>query len=522
MFSSTPSSSKDYWLYPTSAVWNCRKTRSFVLYLHLQETMMQGKFTFPDLDVLDSPLLSAAPLTAVFSNIPGSAIAEKIFNDPESWGDDEDDRDFPEDVDADQVAWLTEELEKVRGKAAGIGHHDSKPNSLLASPPIALASRLLKRDSSIAWKGTGLGKRGAVRPISLAALFEHSTEDFSGEIQQQLSKILESGNIPHHIRYPHSSALSPPSTGGTSSTLDSPLQIQTASSIGNGGDRSPSPVTIYSASATLSFLEWYGIYPDSPRLDLSAMRSIQPRSARLKAAPALQIPSSRRPSRPPSTLENPETPVARKVTNRRSSSVPPPGLDVPADVVPIMRPATPPAPARTRTPTPPPLTRSPSPTLIQPQPVQAVVAGNPPVRPTHMRTDSLGVEHGQSQVRRQSPQHTQSLQRSDSGPGSRRRLPSIPPESKPCSRSSTPVPAVQQPLPRSQNPISMPAYSNLSAAVQDPIIQQAQLQSLRPAVRSPQCGPAGPRTRGRGSRDSAGTPGMSAGAMVHRPPVLRL
>ena len=79
--------------------------------------MMPGKINFPDLDVLDSPLLSAAPMTAMFSNIPGSAIAEKIFNDPESWGDDdEDEGDFPADVDAEQVAWLTEELERMRGR----------------------------------------------------------------------------------------------------------------------------------------------------------------------------------------------------------------------------------------------------------------------------------------------------------------------------------------------------------------------------------------------------------------------
>ena len=504
---------KDYWLSPASTVWNCNKSRSFVYYLHLQATMMTRKFNYPDLDVLDSPLMSSAPLTAVFSNIPGSAIAERIFNDPESWGDDDDDDgDFPEDMDIEQLTFWEEELELVREKPTGV--QDIKGNTLVTTPASALPQRLLKRDPSIAWKGKALGKRGAVRPISLAALFEHTKEDFSGEMQQQLSKILDSGGIPHHIRYPHSSALSPPSTSDTTSTLDSPLQIQTASSVGSGGDKSPSPVAIYSASATLSFLEWYGIYPDSPRLDLHAVRAMQPKSARFKA-PILQIPSPRRPSRPTSMLGTPlaETPVARQL--KRSSSVPPPGLDIPADVPPATQPVNPPAP--TRLPTPPARTRSPSPIPHHSHPVTDAL----PTLPTPAPELPSTKERGRSLITGAPPPYTQTLTRSDSAPSSRRRLPSIPPNSTSSSRSSTPVHMESAaPVPRSRacsrNGTPPPAPSATTQSHNSP--------ALRPSsVRSIQSGPAGPRTRARGSRDSAGTPGISATtAAYYRPPELRL
>ncbi|KJA24700.1 hypothetical protein HYPSUDRAFT_38403 [Hypholoma sublateritium FD-334 SS-4] len=478
--------------------------------------MMARNFNYPDLDVLESPLMSSAPLTAVFSNIPGSAIAERIFNDPESWGDDDDDDgDFPED---EQLTFWAEELEIAREKSTGV--QDSKGNALVATHASALPQRLLKRDPSIVWKGKALGKRGAVRPISLAALFEHTTEDFSGEIQQQLTKILDSGGIPHHIRYPHSSALSPPSTSDTTSTLDSPLQIQTASSVGSGGDKSPSPVAIYSASATLSFLEWYGIYPDSPRLDLHAVRSMQPKSARFKA-PTLQIPSPRRPSRPASMLGTPlaETPVARQL--KRSSSVPPPGLDIPADVQPETRPANPPA--RTRSPTPPARTHSPSP-IPRSQQVRAAATVLPPL-PTPAPVLPPNKERGRSLVPTEPPPYSQTLSRSDSAPSSRRRLPSIPPESTSSSQSSTPSrppvhieSSAQASRPRacSRNATPPPVPCTAAQGHNSPALRLS-------SVRSPQSGPAGPRTRGRGSRDSSGTPGISViTATYYRPPGLKL
>ena len=63
-----------------------------------------------ELDNLDSPLVSPSPLTSV-GGIPGSAIAEKIFNDPDSW-----DNPLEQDLDAAdlEMAWLAEEVEKLK------------------------------------------------------------------------------------------------------------------------------------------------------------------------------------------------------------------------------------------------------------------------------------------------------------------------------------------------------------------------------------------------------------------------
>ncbi|KAF8183639.1 hypothetical protein BJ912DRAFT_975974 [Pholiota molesta] len=499
--------------------------------------MLRGRFNYPDLDILDSPLVSSAPFTAAFSNIPGSAIAEKIFNDPESWGDDDEDHgDFPEDVDGEQLAWVTEELEKVVGKVAGNELHASTTNapaprekgSLVPAslPPHLQAS--LKRDPSIAWKG--IGKRGPVRPISLTGLFENSNEDFSDEIQQQLSKILESGGIPHHLRpYPHSSALSPPSTSGTTSTLDSPLQIQTAHSAGNRDD--PSPINIYSASATLSFLEWYGIYPDSPRLN--GRRSImQPKSA-LQKTPLLHVPSPRHASRPPSLLVTPLANPYVAPPAKRASSVPPPGLDIPADVQSELQEVS--SSRRSRSPTPLRRARSPSPMGARPQPALSVIETLP--------ARAVSIERGRSLQHTAPPPYSRaaSLQRSDSAP-SRRRLPTIPPESGSESRSSTPpVPvqtgaAVVRPPSRTATPPRAPSVrppSRTATPPRAPSVRppsrtatppQALASAIGPrtpsSIRSPPCGPAGPRTRARG-RDSTGAPSIAA-TMGHRPPVLRL
>ncbi|PPQ86265.1 hypothetical protein CVT26_004906, partial [Gymnopilus dilepis] len=235
-----------------------------------------ARFNIPDLDMLDSPLVSPTPIS--LSGIPGSALAERIFNDPESWEDNDDDMsDIPEDIDVsaeDEFEWLAEEIEKavVVGTAGGALHAaDSK------------AGELVPAENRKSWKG--IGKRASVRPISLAALFEHSRDSFSGDIQQQISKIFDSSGIPYHTGPPKSSSLlsSSLSSSTSASTLDSPMP-STSTSDSESQLSSPSPVIVNSASATLSFLEWYGIYPDSPL----------PKSARFRAPLLkLQVPSPR-------------------------------------------------------------------------------------------------------------------------------------------------------------------------------------------------------------------------------------
>lgn len=552
------------------------------------------KFNYPDLDVLDSPLMSPNPLSAILGNVPGSAIAERIFNDPDSWEDtDADDSDFPVDVDGqDQLAWLTEEIEKFKAgmDSARLEDSPSTPTdkdkislSLVETPTSgttpALVPKnrvsLIRGDANAGWKG--IGKKGNVRPISLAALFEHSDDDFSSEIQLQLSKILESGGIPHHIRpIPHSSALSPPSTSGSSSTLDTPLHLHTASSAGRSGPESPSPISVYSASATLSFLEWYGIYPDSPRLDLAGRR-MQPKSARLQA-PVLQVPSPRHVIRPPSSLLS-STTVVEPYNNppaKRTSSVAPPGLDAPSndaskpqehqrsvsspDVPRSQSPSKennhaaeqPQGPARSQIATggiergramhiaaPPPYTRTPSP--IPPPSRNNSGSVLPSVSGPSSRASSRGNSGSQDSLPRRLPSIPPETPASNSRPATPPQpLPPIPSQAQQpqpaiqAASAPTPAPPAQQtrssPQPPSRSQSSRgpsrtaspapPAVARASCPAQSLAAQQQQA-GPRPvsSIRSPLGGPAGPRTRSRASQNSNST---TIGNVGHRPPVLRL
>ncbi|KAF9565441.1 hypothetical protein CPC08DRAFT_704696 [Agrocybe pediades] len=555
--------------------------------------MLRGKFNYPDLDVLDSPLLSPNPLSAVLGNVPGSAIAERIFNDPDSWEDnDAEDSDFPVDIDGqDPLAWLTEEIEKFKAGLDSARFDDSpstptdkdKMNLTLVETPTSGTPELVPKhrisliggDANAGWKG--IGKKANVRPISLAALFEHSNEDFSSGMQQQLSKILESGGIPHHIRpIPHSSALSPPSTSGSSSTLDTPLQLHTASS--SGRSNGESPVSVYSASATLSFLEWYGIYPDSPRLDLAARR-MQPKSARLQT-PVLQVPSPRHATRPSSLLSPTETGPYKKPPAKRASSVPPPGLDLPANDANEARKPVPgqdvphsPSPVapqvhgqlsierslaheqasavddaeRGRTlhmVAPPPYTRTPSP--VPPPSRSNSNPTTPPVTspPSRTGTPSRG-NSGSQDAPRRLPSIPPEIGVTHSRPATPPQpLPPIPVHAQPqapmlvaVGRPSAPTPVRTQSspqpstLPRSQSSSRAPSRSASPAA--SSVVARAScpshsLQQQRPtsSIRSPLGGPAGPRTRSRASHNPSAITGsatpMSISSVTHRPPGLRL
>ena len=488
--------------------------------------MLRGTSNYPDLDVLDSPLMSPTPLT---SGIPGSALAEKIFNDPDSWEDNEvEEDDFPVDVNLDRLSWLlAEEVEKFKRTSA----ISEKAVSLVNTPTSAVHHNVrqsIKRDAA----GTGLkgidGKRGSVRPISLAALFEHSNDDFSSEIQQQLSKILESGGIPHHIRpYP---ALSPPSSSDTASSIDSPLQIRTAVTA-NSGEISPSPINVYSASATLSFLEWYGIYPDSPRLDLGGLPQ---KSLRMKT-PLLQVPSPRHPVRPSSLLSSSETAAPPLPPVQRASPVPPPGLEPPYKEITASR-----HPSKSPSPPPVPAALAVSDNVDQPRPEQTTLTrseSNPsqgrqlpltapppytkppaPQLPV-LRSSSSGSNHPVSSSR------PRRINGGSLDSALIRRLPSIPPESSGARPPTPPQPQPEAPVERAPSltratPSPAPPSSSASNSSTSSAGQQQQA-GLRPvSVRSPLGGPAGPRVRSRG-REGRGV-STSISSTDRRPPGLRL
>ncbi|KAF5319724.1 hypothetical protein D9619_008821 [Psilocybe cf. subviscida] len=504
--------------------------------------MFRGKHNYPDLDILDSPLLSPTA-GAPFSTMPPSALADRIFNDPESWGeDDTSDNDFPQDV--DDLTWLTEELEKVV-QSAGMGHsgafgvkaggsdaddqHDA-PASSMPRHARASAQRVV-------------GKKGPLRPISLAALLDHDNEDFSGEIQQQLSKILESGGIPHHVRpLPRSSVLSPPSTSSSESSPTTPLHVHTGFSNLQRGDVSPSPINIYSASATLSFLEWYGIYPDTPR---NGRRSfLQPKSALSQRTPILQAPSPRYAPRPPSLRKaapiSSEARLGNAPQQPRANSVPPVAgdpkdmgpqtvtkLSEEKDIVPSARPAAhtcgsnsdavalqshteqtescdsnPPS-------GPPPYSQTP---LPQP-PIAAAPAGT-------VATETLPVSENTAPSREGTPSRNTSRRlprippveagadaaRTVSPPLAPVALPNVPPQpprrvpSRPGASSSKTRSATPQPVGSDSKP-STPVRRDTAPAT--PMSQAGDSGSRMSSIRSPPGGPAGPRTRGRLSRDTS-------------------
>jgi len=410
----------------------------------------------PDLDALESPLLSPTPLTGL-AGVPGSAIAEKIFNDPHSWDDTSgDEGDYPEDIESDTLAWFTEEIEKLRRQSAGIGRDDydivrreSKETDLAP-----------KREGNTGWKD--IARRGSVRPISLAGLFEQSDDDFSKEIQQHLSKMLDS--------------VGPKSSSYTTGSMTTPSTAESiATPLTSSSEMSPS---VYPASATLSFLEYYGIYPDSPLFDgrkLLRNKSLR-RPPLSKDSQAGNLRSAR--VTPTETFGQSPPP--------RLSSGPPPGLDLPF---------------KTR-PSPPGHTTSDGPKQASPShsrnnsDVQGVVVSPP--SDSSPRSRPLPIATGISPT----------SSSADSSPVRVRRLPSIPSEPQPQLSSISPpdqilsgrtTPPSQPNAPASAAFLSPSSKS--SVAIPSASLASAASQSLRTPIpiRSPLGVPLGPRTRGRSS-----------------------
>ena len=431
--------------------------------------MARAKFDYPDLDVLDSPLVSPTPFTSL-GGIPGSAIAENIFNDPDSW----EENDIDDDADLDVLAlnpftWLVGEIEKFKANSADVS---------AAFEPAAHGKRRPSLTPPGGGMNLGTGLRGIdqtnnrVRPISINCFFEPDNDE---DIQGQLSKILDAGGIRHHVR-PLSSALSPPSSsrsGYTSMKINS-------STVANPTEDDPSPFPLYSASITQSFLEWYGIYPDSD-LNLSSLRQ------QLRKSLNPKIPASVLPSPMQAMRSSPTSPSRDKFshpTHKRASSIPPPGLEPPSRLS---------------------RSRSPVPMSTQPRNLSEVFSASPPpYSRTQPTTQSRSPSSSNSPSQSPTATSVQGGSNSDTnGAPRRRRLPTIPPASPPCPprRSLTAPPSTTSPAPTSQ----------------------LQLSASRPisSARSPLVGPAGPRTR-LNSRMSGQNSTAGVASLPRRPPMLRL
>jgi len=457
------------------------------------------KLNYTDLDMLESPILSPGPNTSSLQYIPGSALADRIFNDPDAWEEAEgDDGDIPEDVDeseSDPLGWLVDEIEKFKRTSIPNSGRSSESKSALLAP---LSDFGLKPAT----------KRSQLEPISLD-LFENNSADFSKDIQTQLSRILESGGISHHIRlFPND-----PISAGSSSSSDDSSSFASGSTRAQTG-RGPSfqipsaslsssnvsPVQVHSASATLSFLEWYGIYPDSPGSEVTRKLTLvkkktmrarerpKPRNANSKdGVPKVGVPAI--------------SPRQAAFTRQRSPEVPrnPPGLPKSqflTTATPLHpRPTSPlpalPAPSTSRHVATPSVTSVASPPNL-PQPVQSAL-------PTPSRQGSADSSHAI------------------------RRLPSIPPTTTDLSstphrplpsnhnaRPSLPTPSARPPLPslatsgglgRTSSPAPQhPTYANPGpgSAVNvgpSPSATPPPGSAVRHSTRSALIGPVGPRTR---------------------------
>lgn len=413
------------------------------LFITFQSLIVIMIFNYPNLDILDSPLMSSTPLTSFLNGIPGSAIAENIFNDPDSWEENDD----VDGVDMEPLAWLADEIEKFKAKSADVYGAfdvavDNKTNPGLTPPAgeMQLGTGL-----------KGIDRTSNILPISIPFFSEPANDE---DIQDRLSKILDASGIPHYIR-PLSAGLTPPST--SKSNYYHPLKINTSIVAGSSVDR-PSPVVVHSSSITLSFLEWYGIYPESDQ-SLRSLRQQYRKSINAKIAGSMN---------PPPTHAMPLSPPP---------SIPPPGLEPPPHL------------PRSRPPSLPSLTSTESRDLRRQSP-----AGSRPISNTRSRSSS--------DSRSQSPASTENISRRDSDtPTRRRRLPSIPLEASPLPppRSSPKLPSTELSTPASQQ-LRPPSTS-------------------RPLP--PVSSPAGPRTRS-GSRVNSQDSTTRGLSLQHRPPVLRL
>lgn len=357
--------------------------------------MVKADFIYPDLDILDSPLMS--PFTTSLNGVPGSAIAENIFNDPDSW-EENDDADVEADADMEPLAWLVEEIEKFKAYSADLyGAFDPAVDNK-RNPDLTP----LNGETQLRTGLKGIDRTSKIRPISIPCFFEPAHEE---DIQDRLSKILDASGIPHYVR-PLSSDLTPQST---SKTAYYPSKINTSTVTGSNVD-GPSPLTVHSSSITMSFLEWYGIYPESDQ-NLRSLRQQYRKSINSK-----KIASSMTP--PPNYAMPPSPPL----------SIPPPGLEPPPHLL---------------------RSRPPASTSTQSSPYLRSRS------PAGSRPNSNARSRSASDSRSQSPTSKQDMSRRDSDAPTRiRRLPSIPLEASLPPPPSSPKLSSTEPSSQQQRPPS--------------------------------------------------------------------
>ncbi|GLB42796.1 hypothetical protein LshimejAT787_1202450 [Lyophyllum shimeji] len=285
----------------------------------------------PDLDVLDSPLMSANPFGSTVGVVPGSALAERIFNDPEAWHGPEDDDDVDLSEAKDAMAWLAEEVEEYHANGDHLALSPVDRDVDIMLKPFAERFKLVPTAGSegpAKWEGVLQDDKPTFLP-----LFEHKSLDLKFDLH--LSKIWDSGG---KMFGSASSPLSPASdrSAKLQSTLSSPidrarLAAPPALDLAVESSLSPilSPVAVASASTTWSILEWYGS-PPTPRMGVRP-----PMLGHFPPTPYQSIPPV--PPLPHSSLRTPSSPSA----NATVGSQPPPLPQLPRNRTPPVSESTP-------------------------------------------------------------------------------------------------------------------------------------------------------------------------------------
>ncbi|KAG6837586.1 hypothetical protein H0H93_007000 [Arthromyces matolae] len=267
----------------------------------------------PDLDSLESPLISANPLGSLLGVVPGSALAERIFNDPDAWHAADRDDDDGDLRDADTMKWFTDEV--------GSYHTDD-----FAFPPIDqdkgimlkhFSEKLKLLDSPILDKPKPWEAVRQEKQVPVLPLFDRDSLELSLNVDLRFSKIWDAKRQTFQST---KSPVSPAKSDHIRFLAPPPLDL-------TAGDNAMSPLvtplTVASASTTWSILELYGVPPKTPpansRVPLLAHYPPTPQQ------PQLPIRSAR---------DTPPHPVNTKLNSIQTSS---PDQTTPSILTPIRR-----------------------------------------------------------------------------------------------------------------------------------------------------------------------------------------
>ncbi|KAG5641456.1 hypothetical protein DXG03_005145 [Asterophora parasitica] len=250
----------------------------------------------PDLDLPESPLISANPFGSTLGVVPGSALAERIFNDPRSWGGSDDDNDDELLASKDAITWLADEMAKYSGEELALSPVDRDVDIMLK--PFAERFKRVATsgpNKSTRWEGVLQDDNEHFPP-----LFEHTSLDLSLNFDLRLSKIWDSGGKMFHESFPSQWS---PSKDRSPTKRSIPLSATNnvqlvaalpALDLAVDGRLSPmvSPVAVASASTTWSILEWYGVHPGTPRMSSLFGQTRFPPTPIKANPPASQTPTS--------------------------------------------------------------------------------------------------------------------------------------------------------------------------------------------------------------------------------------